>query len=174
MAAQSTYTLINSYTGASNISDISFSNIPQNYTDLLIVVYGASTYSASNLQVSVYLNGDYSSSLHSYTYLRANGSAVASSRGTNSNQMYLGIIPAASSTGIFGTAILNILNYSNTTTYKTMLSSSAADLNGSGSVDISVSMYQSTSPVTTVNVATYGSGNWTTGSRISLYGIQAA
>jgi hypothetical protein len=67
---------------------------------------------------------------------------------------------------------MQVMNYANTSTYKTVLSALANDKNGSGSVDRVVGLWSNTSAINSVSVV--GGANFVSGSTITLYGIKAA
>lgn len=155
-------------------SDINFTNIPQIYQDLFIVVYGRSDYAANDVLIQSYINGDFTSTIYSQTRLEGDGASAYSTRTANTGAVACGYIPAGSSTaGIFGSITYHILNYTNTSTYKTTLTRAASDRNGAGRTSLYVNTYRSTAAITSVGVATYGIGNYVSGSRVSLYGIRA-
>ena len=69
--------------------------------------------------------------------------------------------------------ILQLMNYSNTTTYKTILSRTNAAANG---VDATVGLWRSTSAITSIEIGKNSgmSGTFQIGSTFTLYGIKAA
>jgi hypothetical protein len=80
--------------------------------------------------------------------------------------------PAASSTAsIFGSVIVDILDYTNTSKRKTFKSIGGYDANGSGIVRLSSYAETGTGAVTTLNISTVGAGNFIAGSSFDLYGI---
>jgi len=166
MAAGSTYTPIATNTLGSNASTVTFSSIAGTYTDLILVINVISTSSAANYLYLQY-NGDTNSN-YSTTVLSGNGtSAVAdrfSSR-TNFNLDYY----ATPNTEI-GNRIIQIQNYSNTTTYKTGLS--RANRAGGGT-DLICGLWRSTAAITSI-VITHDTAQFATGSTFTLYGIAAA
>ena len=159
MAAGNTYTQIASTTVGTATNTVTFSSIPATYTDLVIIMNGTATAAAD-----VYLNynTDTTSSNYSNTYLSGNGSTAGSGRDP---------IPAV---GLFYTTdsniIANIMNYSNSTTYKTCISrgNTAASL-----VITRVMMWRNTAAINQV-VVKHSTGNFNTGATFSLYGITAA
>ena len=161
---------------SSTTNSFSFSNIPQKYQDLFLVINARSDFSGNQSGVSIYLNGASSTAGYSVTSLYGDGASAISIRGTTSTPTYgftFGdtAIPAASATtGIFGTIETNILNYANTSTYKTALMRSASDLNGSGRTWLTSALWANTSAITSFTVNTQG--NWVTGSSATLYGIR--
>ena len=68
-------------------------------------------------------------------------------------------------------AIINIQNYSNTTTYKTILGRANNAVTG---VTETVGLWRSTSAITSMTLLqSYGSDLFKTGSTFTLYGIKA-
>ena len=108
-----------------------FSNIPQGYQDLRIVASVRSTASATTDQLALFI-GSYGSNIYGETYLYGDGSSASSGRGsTQGSFTNSAIIPAATSTsGVNASVTIDILNYANTSTYKTLLWRTAADTNG--------------------------------------------
>ena len=149
-----------------------FYNIPQTYQDLMIVYNTRDTTAATSATLSFYLNAD-SGSNYSYTALTGDGSSATSTNATN-NGVFVNLIhPGASATtGIFGTNIVHILNYANTSTYKTVISRTASDLNGSGSTRLTAGLYRSTSGISAISAHSV-SGSFATGSTVAIYGIRS-
>lgn len=157
----------------------SFSNIPQNFQDLMLVVYARGDASGSNnAGISVYLNGASTTANYSTTRLLGNGSGAFSGRSTTSVPTF-GLTPAdvvlpsaGNTSGIFGVATYHILNYANTSTFKTALIRTAGDTNGSGTTTLSAALWGTTAAITSFAVAT--NGNWVAGSSAALYGVRAS
>jgi hypothetical protein len=168
----STYTPIATTTLAnSTTSDVSFTSISGSYTDLIVVVSGAGTYAATDVLIQTYVNNDYSGG-YSTTWLRGDGSSATSGRQGATSGAYVGYLPATlAAAGSIGNLIINYQNYSNSTTYKTILSRTNA---ATSKVQASVAMRSNTSAITQINVATFGVGYFTSGTTFTLYGIKAA
>jgi len=153
----------------------SFTNIPQGYQDLMLVCNARSAYAANTNPINLYINAYLTTNL-STTYAGGNGSSAYSTQNTTSTPTYgfAGDIPAANSTsGIFGTTVYHILNYANTSTFKTVLVRSAADINGAGFVNLNVGLYGNTSAVTSLIIQSAFSANYVSGSTFALYGIRS-
>jgi len=152
---------------------VTFSNIDQSYQDLRLVVFVRSNFAGSQLNLIIRFNGD-ASSVYSYTRLTGNGSAASSTREVNFTGVYPGIIPASTSTaGVFGSAAIDILNYKNTSTFKTCISRVASDLNGSGTTDLGVQLWRNTAAINSLNISDVNGDSWVAGSTATLYGIRA-
>lgn len=158
-----TYEPIATYTFPSASSSYTFSSIPSIYTDLVLVAVAGSS-GAGNLILR--FNSD-SGTNYSLTYLYGSGSAASSGRVTNNNcAQFQGI-----SNNLNGNQIIQIMNYSNSTTYKTAISKGgAADLATSSWVN----MWRNTAAITSITVSDNSSTNIITGSTFTLYGIKAA
>lgn len=164
---------IGSHTFSGSTSDIEFTNIPQTYQDLFFTVYGRATFAANDVLIQSYVNNDFST-IYSTTRLEGDGTNAYSNRQTGNSGLQYGYIPSANSTtGAFGSITGHILNYANSTTFKTALARHANDRNGGGTTGLYVGLYRSTAPITRLGIATYGVGNFVAGSQITLYGIRA-
>jgi hypothetical protein len=157
----STYTPIASQTLGSTASSVTFSSIPQGYTDLVLVVAGNN--SSSTYSPYIQFNGDTSTN-YSITNLYGNGSTAASTRASSTATAYFGSLGATQ-----GNAIVQIQNYSNATTYKTAL----IRINDAGfRVYASVMLWRSTAAVTSVSIFNESPGTFASGTTFSIYGIQ--
>jgi len=159
----STHTPIATQTLASAASSVTFSSIPQGYTDLVLI---ANRLSSSLDNLSMQFNGDTGSN-YSFTVLYGTGSTAGSARSSNTNNPYLDYYAASEST-FAAPVILNIQNYANSTTYKTTL---ARGSNASRGVDATVMLWRSTSAITSILLKCHDGSNFTSGSTFSLYGI---
>jgi len=159
----STYTPIATYTAASDQSSITFSSLGS-YTDIRIVANMQDT----NLYGLLRFNSD-SGSNYSRTWMYGNGSSAQSNRNSNQTSAYWG---ATSSGSEFLVNLMDIMNYSNSTTYKTML---VRQNQASAEVDAFVYLWRSTSAITSISfVSATGTATIKAGSTITLYGIKAA
>lgn len=159
-----TYEKIATATAAGGATSISFTSIPSTYTDLVVVLNGA--YSSA-VGVYVQFNGDNSPSGTNYsqTLLFGNGTTASSSRSTNFNWAAIGYLGADNST-----TICSIMNYANTTTYKTALGRG----NSAGNLTLSaVALWRSTAAINRVDLLST-STTYTAGTTATLYGIKAA
>jgi hypothetical protein len=166
MAAGSTYTPLATQTGNGSATSLTFTSIPSTYTDLIIIA-NSGTVAAGNIQIQ--FNGDTGSN-YSATLLYGTGSTAASARYTNLTEGYMGGGAASSPTTLTTTAIAHINNYSNSTTYKTVISRYG---NAAAETNSFVSLWRSTAAITSIRLFSYSSA-YLTGSTFTLYGIAAA
>lgn len=153
----STYNPIASQTLTSGAASVTFTNIPQNYTDIVIIATGA-----VNTESTLYFrfNND-SSSNYSTTVLYGTGVSAGGYRWSNQSQMFF-----YNWNGNQGNAIFNIQNYSNTTTYKTVL---AKTNNATNTTTACVGLWRSTANITELLI--HSNDTFITGSTFNLYGI---
>ena len=160
-----TYEPIATNTLGSAASSVTFSSISGTYTDLILIGSYANSVNANTyIQVG---NGSLDTgSNYSMTYLSGNGSSGISGRDTSTTYMDLAFALANAQANI----IYHFMNYSNTTTNKTVL---ARNNDASVQVTARVALWRSTVAINTIKVYP-ASGNFNTGSTFSLYGIKAA
>jgi hypothetical protein len=156
MAAGNTYTQIASTTLGSAASSVTFSSIPGTYTDLVVVV--DSTITSGSVDTRIRINGDTSTN-YSRTYLYGDGSSAVSGRNSTDDAI-----------GSGSKTIHNVMNYANTTTYKT----SIARYGTAGSLTLAqAALWRSTAAVTSFTIL-HISSTFTAGSTFNLYGVTAA
>lgn len=158
-----TYEAIATTTLGSAASSVSFNSF-SGYTDL-ILVYSAKASTSTDLTMR--FNGDTGTN-YSATRLSGSGTAASSARFTSSTSIYLDAYGYPDATN-YNVAIYSIMNYANTTTYKTIIGRSN---NASIGVDAYVGLWRSTSAITSLSIQP-DTGTISTGSTFTLYGIKA-
>ena len=170
-----TYEPIATTTLSSAQSSVTFSSISGSYTDLVVIISALGNVgSPTDYGISLQINGDASGS-YSDTWLYGNGTSTVSSR--RIDQSSIVDIQAAGylSTTSPNPCVVNFLNYSNTTTYKTIISRGNNPSGGGGTAttEACVGLWRSTSAITSIKFLTT-SGSYGSGSIFTLYGIKAA
>lgn len=167
----STYEPIATTTLVSAASSITFSSIPQDYTDLIIVANLRLDSAVTTEDCDIRFNSDTGTN-YSYTRVYGTGSATGSQRNSNAQQIRSLLCTGASSpSGSFAVNTVHVMNYSNATTYKTLISrpSNASDI-----VTANVGLWRSTGAITSVTLLRASGGSFVTGSSATLYGVKAA
>ena len=161
-----TYSPIATYS-PSGTTTVDFTSIPSTYTDLVLVMSGSMA-SAANMFIRVGNGSIDTGSNYSLTQFVGSGSSASSSRLSGQTECKI-------TEGLFFNTneecniILNFQNYANTSTYKTFISrtnSAGIGVNAAGCT------WASTSAINCIRL--YGSQNFNSGSKVTLYGIQAA
>lgn len=167
----STYSPIATQTLGSAANSITFSSIPNTYTDLRLV-FVANGVSAGGMAMQ--FNSDTSNN-YSTTYLTGNGSGAYSGAITNNPYVLLGGYYVGISSSLPNLQEIDIFSYAGST-YKTTLHRYSADQNGSGESASNVSLWRSTSAITSIKLSIPNSVSYTfgAGTTATLYGIKAA
>jgi len=166
------YESIATFTGSGTPSSITFSSIPSTYKHLQIrylvrVATGAGT---NDQFIYAQFNGDTGSN-YSWHYLLGDGATPAASGNASQTQMAVGAVPQGSATaGIFGVAVIDILDYASTSKNKTVKVFNGNDRNGAGDIILNSGLWINTSPITSINIAS--SASFATNSSFALYGIK--
>ena len=167
MAASVTYTPIANYTFASAAANYTFTSIPATYTDLVLVINAIAESTAFHIYCQ--LNSDTTSN-YSDTGLYGDGTSAASWRDSTQTQCRLTYSAAVRTTSPT-TVVTNFQNYSNATTYKTLLTRESRASDGTGAI---VGLWRKT-PEAITSIKLYTStANFGIGTVMSLYGIAAA
>ena len=158
-----TYTPIASITLGANATSVTFSSIPQTYTDLIVIVNGRTD---GDENIRLQFNSDTSNN-YSVTALYGNGSTVTSNRQSNTGSIGIGGISSGSDEQ--GTVVVQIFNYSNTTTNKTVITRA----NNSTYVQLRTGTRRSTEAISGITL-TADATTFLSGATFNLYGILGA
>ena len=156
-ATTPTYVLLNQITLAANSSSVTFSNIPQNYGDLVLVISGILTTSNDNINLNV--NGTGTSG--SRVFMFGDGSSASSGTSTTLTVGFPGTVVSST--------VLQIFDYSATDKHKTMLFRSN---NTNSGVSAQAERWANTAAITSLGLSP-NSRQFTTGHTFYLYGLVA-
>lgn len=165
-----TYEPIETQTLGTAVADVYFTSIPQTYTDLVAVVQTRTTDAGAYGDLAVRCNS-LNTNIYSRTYVVGNGTSAISGRNTAGSFGFLGGTTGASATaGVLAIYTINFMNYSNTSTFKTVLSRAT---NPVLQAEAAVTLIQTTNAISSINLLTASGSNFTVGSTFTLYGIKA-
>jgi hypothetical protein len=161
------YTLIERKELTEAASSISFENIPQFYSDLLVQISTRDTRGQIGNGINLFPNG--SSSNLSSRNLTGTGSSVSSSTRTDG---LIGVEPGSTTTSnTFSNISVYIPNYT-ASRFKSMSSDSVTENNATQAEQwLIASLWSSTDPITSITFQPSTADNFVAGSSISLYGI---
>jgi hypothetical protein len=158
------YTLIQAQTLTSSAASVTFSNIPQNYTDLVIFISA---------------RGDWVSSGHPSLYIAPNNGAVtatvlattaATSVVSNSSTGYQWINKGNYTANTFCNGSIYIPNYASTTQYKPFIVDMVTE-NNSAEAQLSLNIFRYSSNTAITSLVFTTDGNFVTNSTFYLYGV---
>lgn len=162
-----TYEKIATTTLGSNAASVTFSSISSAYTDLVLVM---NYFSNASEYPMIQFNGDTANN-YSFVEVYGNGTSAASVRQSNVAGIWVGYgaySPAGTTNP--GTIIVNMQNYSNSSTNKSVISRS----NSSQGVEATAGLWRSTVAISSLVIKHQTATTYATGSTFTLYGIKAA
>jgi hypothetical protein len=165
-----TYIPIQTQTLVSNAASVTFSSIPQTYTDLILVYQVANVSGNAHYVYAQVGNGTVDSgNNYSETYIYGSGTAASSFRHSSANHARLSL----QDTATWSIGIAHFMNYSNTTSsmYKTILTNGGGTTSGNS---LSVNLWQSSSAINVITLTDELAANFNAGSTFTLFGILGA
>lgn len=170
-----TYKLIEAKTLGSNTTVVTFSSIPNTYTDLLLKASTRQSGSADGNQIGIRFNGS-SASEYSRRALYGDGSTASTAGG--SSETFARIAFAESSTytaNTFNNFEIYIPNYTSSN-YKSFSSDAVSENNATGvyAQAIYAGLWSNTAAITSLSISEYSgsSTDFVTNSTFYLYGIK--
>lgn len=155
----------------STTGEVNFTNIPQDYTHLQIRYRARSTRAATDTQINMRFN-EITTSSYSAHIVYGDGSSAASAAYANNTFINMNDIPAANATSnTFNATIVDILDYKDTSKFKTVRSLIGRDINGSGLVMLHSGVFLSTNAITAIKFYP-AADSFAANSRFSLYGLR--
>jgi hypothetical protein len=152
-------------------ASVTFSSIPSTYKHLQIRILGRGSYAYSNLlDGNINFNSDATvTNYYSHT-LKGNGASATSL--AEQSPWLKNCFPGANQTAsVFGSYVIDILDYANTNKYKTVRYLGGVDVNGSGQINAGSNLWNNTAAISSILLSV--DGNWTQYTSIALYGVNA-
>jgi hypothetical protein len=148
--------------GSGGSASISFTGIPQTYTDLVVKVSGR----ASNPYMDINFNSNGTGFTAKYLY----GSGV--SYGSGSQAKFLGVVSSTSNTAnTFGNMEFYIPNYTSAN-YKTYSADSVQETNASAAeMHMVAGLWSNTAAITSIQITLASSGTFSQFTTATLYGV---
>lgn len=176
-AGPNALTLISTTILGSATSEVNFTSIPSTYKHLQLRIVGRVD-SAGDSSMTLRFNSDTSgASTYSWRAIRGTGSSVTATYSYTNNRTTIAYLPGTSSTAnSFGTSIIDILDYANTSKNKTIRTlNGAPNLTGTYTATNQAVVFWGggwfdTSAISAIKVSDYAA-NLIAGSRLSLYGV---
>lgn len=159
--------------GSGGASSVTFSSIPSTYQHLQVRLFGRGTNSDANIDGFCWLNGNETQSNYTNHFLRGNGStASAGGSQASATPTMFSINSGGSGSGMFGVAVIDILDYANTNKNKTMRSLTGEDENGGGNIYFRSALFMNTSAVGSIKLIGQAGNNFAQYTSAALYGIK--
>jgi hypothetical protein len=167
--------------GTGSTGTITFSSIPATYAHLQLRMSSRNIFTGTIARAMLLrLNGSTTDNytIHELYGDGSNPDAIGFATGGGSTSVRVGFATADgnSAAGLHGVSIVDILDYTSTSKYKTIRMFSGTDLNGSGRVYLGSSVFVlNTNAITSITLEDPATGfGFTTSSTFALYGIKGA
>lgn len=173
-AATASYESIQTLNGTGSSGVITFSSIPQTYKHLQIRYLSRTTQNApgySETDVKVQFNGDTGAN---YAHHKISGPGTGSGTSSSSpstNQIIVWSAIASGASNVYTAGIIDLLDYTSTSKYKTVRAFFGEDFNGGGNILFGSGLWMNTAAVSSISFTLY-SDSFTTPSNFALYGIR--
>jgi hypothetical protein len=173
MALNGTMVKIETVTvGSGGAANIEFTNIPQTYTDLKVVLSARTNRASVNSDIYVEFNGN-TSAIYSFRRLYGDGSAATSDSLTNNAKGgFVGVAAGANATAsTFGNTEFYIPNYTGSTN-KSFSGDGVNENNATSALSTLIAgLWANTSAITSIKILDYNSASFVQHSTATLYGI---
>jgi hypothetical protein len=170
-----TYVKLQTITTTTAVNAVTFSSIPQTYTDLKLCVSARATSNSANQGFYFQLSGT-GGTFYSQTVLRADGSSASTFRGSNSNAVTTNEIPNELNTvGLFSNTEIYIPNYTTSQTKQILIDGVKENNSASTAIQLytKAALWTNAGAVTSLAVGTdISAPNYFGGSTFTLYGIK--
>jgi hypothetical protein len=175
VAAPSSYELISTTTLGANATSVVFSSIVSTYSHLQIRVTSRSDRAFGVDTLGLRFNADSTSNYNAH-FLYNNGSTITSTDLGINTWIYSAYIPDSSVTAsVFGSAVIDVLDYKATTKNKTIRSIYGSSTGGTYPRNgMHSGVWLSTNAITSITLLPVAGTNLVSGSRFSLYGIKGS
>ena len=159
--------------GAGGAASVTFNSIAGTYKHLQVRGIARCTV-AQVVQsgVGLQFNSDTGSNYATHQ-LQGDGANASSSAFTSQQHIFFAYLAGSSaSSNVFGSLVMDILDYASTSKNKTVRSLSGTDNNGSGIVALRSGLWVSTSAITSMSLVPRDGGSWSQYTSFSLYGVK--
>ena len=161
--------------GAGGASSITFSSIPSTYKHLQVRMIARDDRASVTSDSGAFrFNGDSGTNYAYHALVGTGSSAVASAADTYNRGLIDRFTASTAGASTFGSAVMDILDYANTSKYKTVKILGGYANNGEGQITFSSGLWQSTSAISTILIYPNVGSNWVQYSTFALYGIKGA
>ena len=157
--------------GSGGAADVTFSSIPATYTHLQIRGISKTDRADDNDVVKMQFNSDTASN-YSHHVVLGTGSSVVAAANANTSSILTISGAAANVSSVFGSGVIDILDYKNTNKYKTVRTLGGYESNSTGFISLQSGNWRSTSAITSIVLSPNIGSNFNQYSQFALYGIK--
>ena len=171
----SSFESIQTYTLSTDTSSITFSSIAATFSHLQIRAFARTNRNDTLDYFQIQCNGDTAANYVSHFLYGEGGGSAAAGANTGLSSMRNLYLPGNNATAsVFGTFIVDILDYTSTNKTKVIRSLGGFDANGSGIVSLNSGMWTtSNAAIYSITLTPISSNSFKTYSSFALYGVKA-
>ena len=176
----SSYESIATLNPSGNAASAQFTSIPSTYKHLQIrrIIhdnFGTDKAPNTGFDLNLQFNND-STTNYSNHYLYGDGSSAVAAGAANSSIINLPGTNQISTANYMSVMIMDIIDYADTSKFKTTRTFNGADANGTGTTNRAVALnsgsWRSTSAISSIKIFAWGTG-FVAGTQFALYGIKS-
>jgi hypothetical protein len=158
--------------GSGGSSSISFTSIPSTYQHLQVRLIAKDSRGVGNLS-NLYMTFNSDTGANYATHqIYGDGGGAGAAASTSTTSMFFGYCASGTTiANMFGATVTDVLDYANTSKYKTIRSLTGGDNNGSGVVALTSGVWMNTGAISTITITPLVA-NLTQYSSFALYGIK--
>jgi hypothetical protein len=172
-ASLTSYASIATVTGTGSNSTITFSSIPSTYKHLQIRGFGSLTGSSNDyFNQPFYVNGDNTANYARHGIRGAGTTPVATGTASSTRAYIYDCMPNFTNNQIYGSFVLDILDYADTNKLTTFRGFSGTDGNGAGGISYASSLWFSNAAINSITFEADAGKNYTQYTVFALYGIK--
>jgi hypothetical protein len=158
--------------GAGGVASITFSSIPSTYAHLQIRYIARTARANQEDNIQLRFNSDSGGNYAAHVLYGDGASTGSFSDGSSISFNTRSVVAAASSaSGLFGSGVIDILEYTNTSKNTTVRSLNGYDANGAGQIRLSSGLWLNTAAITSITILSANSANISQNSSFALYGV---
>lgn len=168
------YESIQTVNGTGSSGSITFTSIPQTYKHLQLRYISRTTQNApgyAETDVRIQFNGDTGANYSHHKAIGTGSATITASGVASTNQIITWSAIASGASNVYTHGVIDFLDYSSTSKYKTARALHGQDFNGGGNILLVSGLWRNTAAISSISMTLY-SDSFTTASSFALYGIK--
>ena len=162
--------IVTTTVGAGGAASITFNSIPQTYQHLQIRLFSRDSRVGDNSPIKIQFNSDTTTSYARHG-MYGTGSTVNAESASSATEIWFMGAGNSGTSNVFGSAIVDVLDYASSTKNKTTKTLGGMDYNGAGFSFAWSGLWNNTSPITSITLTPFAP-NFLEHSSFALYGIK--
>jgi hypothetical protein len=158
--------------GSGGTSTVTFSSIPSTYKHLQLRIIARSSYTNVQDYLGIAYNSDGGANYANHGLYGDGSTASALGLASQTENWIQRMAGDSATASVFGAAVIDILDYANTSKYKTERNLGGFDNNGSGRIYLASGLWQNTAAINRIDITSGDGASILQYSSFALYGIK--